>query len=90
MFMTDVIEGYFHHNLDIYVNRSIELARQRHPAFTEEELVIAAADEFNAASQITLRRTAAGVPVTPASTTYAWQPLGQRSGSQSLGLSHGS
>eukprot|EP01047_Picozoa_sp_COSAG01_P000510 COSAG01_NODE_10_length_42970_cov_93.010007_6_plen_295_part_00 len=52
MFMTDVIEGYFHHNLDIYVNRSIELARQRHPAFTEEELVVAAADEFNAASQI--------------------------------------
>ena len=52
VFLTDAIEGQFHRNLEIYVNRSIELARLHHPTFTEQELVAAAADEFNTASQV--------------------------------------
>ena len=55
VFSTDAIEAQAHpyyRQLWIYVNRSIELARQRHPTYTEPQLVAAGAAEFNAASQV--------------------------------------
>ena len=50
---TDAVEarGGGHHQLEIYVNRSIELARIHHPSYTEQELAVAGAAEFNVASQ---------------------------------------
>ena len=52
--MTDRVEANSdeQHLFSIYINRSIELARQHHPGYNHQQLVTAARQEFNHASQV--------------------------------------
>lgn len=53
-FVTDLVEANAdeQHLLSIYINRSIELARQHHPGYNSQQLVAAARQEFDHASQV--------------------------------------
>jgi hypothetical protein len=54
VFVTDQVEAHSdeQHLFSIYINRSIELARQQHPGYNHQQLVSAARQEFNHASQV--------------------------------------
>ena len=53
-FVTDQVEARSdeQHLFFIYINRSIELARQHHPGYDHQQLVTAARQEFDNASQV--------------------------------------
>lgn len=53
-FVTDQVEANSdgQHLLSIYLNRSIELARQHHPGYDYQQLVWVARQEFDNASQV--------------------------------------